>query len=84
MKNFFESLIARIYEIGKGIFLKFGKWLLLSGEHLHSKFGLNTMELNMHENCRVLVVDKSFCATTGIKNVTLFSISLYITGLEHS
>ena len=37
MKNFFESLIDCIYEMGNEIFFKFGKWLLLSGEHLHSK-----------------------------------------------
>jgi len=38
----------------------------------------------MHENRRVLVVDRSFCVTTDIKNITLLSISLCVTGLEHS
>jgi len=36
---FFESLIACISGMAKGIFFKFLMWLPLSGGHLHCKFG---------------------------------------------
>jgi len=35
-RNFFESLIVRIWGMAEGIF---GMWPPLSGGHLHSKFG---------------------------------------------